>query len=58
MEELAIRIEAEGNGAAVAEKLRELVRQRLGLRPQVEAAPPGSLPRFELKARRFQVRRS
>jgi len=58
LEELAIRIEAEGNGAAIAEKLRELVRQRLGLRPQVEAAPPGSLPRFELKARRFQVRRS
>ncbi len=58
MEELGIRIEAEGNGAAAAGKLTDLVRQRLGLRPLVEVAPPGSLPRFELKARRFHVRRS
>lgn len=58
MEELGIRIEAEGNGAAVAEKIGDLVRHRLGLRAQVEAVPPGSLPRFELKARRFHVRRS
>lgn len=58
MEELGIRIEVEGNGAAVAAKLSDLVRHRLGLRPAVEAAPAGSLPRFELKARRFHVRRS
>ena len=58
MEELAIRIEVEGAGAAIAAKLTELVRHRLGLRPLVEVGPPGSLPRFELKARRFHVRRS
>jgi phenylacetate-CoA ligase len=28
-------------------------RERLGLRPEVEAVAPGTLPRFELKARRF-----
>ncbi len=57
MEELGIRIEVEGDGAAVAAKVTELVRHRLGLRPLVEVGPPGSLPRFELKARRFHVRR-
>ena len=57
LEELAIRIEVEGEGAAVADKLAGLVRHRLGLRPLVELAPAGSLPRFELKARRFRVRR-
>ena len=57
LDELCIRIEAESAGAAVAEKLTDLVRHRLGLRPVVEVAPAGSLPRFELKARRFRVRR-
>jgi len=28
-------------------------RERLGLRPEVEVVEPGTLPRFELKARRF-----
>jgi phenylacetate-CoA ligase len=36
-------------GDRVAEKFRG----RLGLRPQVEVVAPGTLPRFELKARRF-----
>ena len=58
MEELGIRIEVEGDGAAAAQEIAGLVRQRLGLRPLVEVATPGTLPRFELKARRFNVRRS
>jgi phenylacetate-coenzyme A ligase PaaK-like adenylate-forming protein len=37
--------------------LKDLVarrfRERLGLRPEVEEVAPGTLPRFELKARRY-----
>ena len=42
---------------ARAEEVKDLVarrfRERLGLRPEVEDVAPGTLPRFELKARRF-----
>ena len=45
-----------GDGAGVCEALQEALRAGLGLRLQVSQAPPRSLPRFELKARRV-VRR-
>jgi phenylacetate-CoA ligase len=35
------------------DKVARRFRERLGFRPQVEVVPPGTLPRFELKARRF-----
>jgi phenylacetate-CoA ligase len=35
------------------DKVARRFRERLGLRPQVEVVAPGTLPRFELKARRF-----
>jgi phenylacetate-CoA ligase len=35
------------------EKIAAAVRDRIGLRPEVELVLPGSLPRFELKAKRF-----
>ncbi|MBI2991809.1 MAG: phenylacetate--CoA ligase family protein [Deltaproteobacteria bacterium] len=35
------------------EKVTSRVRESIGIRPQVELAPPGALPRFELKAKRF-----
>jgi phenylacetate-CoA ligase len=38
---------------ALAERIAQRVRERLGLRPDVELVSPGSLPRFELKAKRF-----
>jgi phenylacetate-CoA ligase len=38
---------------ALEERIAGRFRERLGLRPQVEVVPPGTLPRFELKARRF-----
>ena len=54
MEEIALEIEApESSVAALAEALQ----QRLGLRIDVTLAPPGSLPRFELKASRVVDRR-
>ena len=37
----------------LGEKVTQKVRESIGLRPQVEIVPPGTLPRFELKARRF-----
>ena len=40
---------AEGLEERVGQRLRE----RIGLRPQIELVAPGTLPRFELKAKRF-----
>jgi phenylacetate-CoA ligase len=40
---------AQGLGEQVGQRLRD----RIGLRPQVELVAPGTLPRFELKAKRF-----
>ena len=37
----------------LVEEVARRVRERLGLRPRVELASPGTLPRFELKAKRF-----
>jgi len=37
----------------LAERVGQRVRERIGLRAQVETVTPGSLPRFELKAKRF-----
>lgn len=49
MEELAVELEAaEATARAVADALR----LRIGVRIETAAVPPGSLPRFELKARR------
>ena len=50
-----LRIEVEptsGDGRALAETIGRAVRAELLFRVEVTAAPPGSLPRFELKARR------
>jgi phenylacetate-CoA ligase len=49
MEELLVEVEAT---AEVAQALRGRLRERLGLRVQTLAVAAGSLPRFELKARR------
>ena len=37
----------------LAEQVSRRMRERIGLRPIVELVAPGTLPRFELKARRF-----
>jgi phenylacetate-CoA ligase len=37
----------------LAEKVAQRFREAIGLRPLVEIVTPGTLPRFELKARRF-----
>lgn len=43
-------IEAE----SLRDKLQQQLRDRLGVRIEVELAPPGSLPRYEMKAQRFK----
>lgn len=49
-----LRLEVEGTPTATAELERRL-RAQLGLRIPVEAVPPGTLPRFEMKAKRWRT---
>jgi phenylacetate-CoA ligase len=49
MEELTVEVEGDESLARI---LGERLRERLGLRLDTVPVPPGSLPRFELKARR------
>lgn len=57
MWEMRVEIEVnEGaNAGEVRARLERELHLRLGLRAEVLLAPPGRLPRFELKARRFRV---
>ncbi|HEY7699501.1 MAG TPA: hypothetical protein VIE88_13855, partial [Vicinamibacteria bacterium] len=41
----------------VKARLEKELHRRLGLRAEVALVPLGSLPRFELKARRFRIHR-
>ncbi len=43
--------------AALTERIASAVRTRIGLRPEVDPRPAGSLPRTELKARRVRDER-
>jgi phenylacetate-CoA ligase len=40
--------------SALAQKIEDEVRAKIGLRPEVELRPPGSLPKTALKARRLR----
>jgi phenylacetate-CoA ligase len=56
-----LRVEVEphpaAHGAALAARVDQAIRDELLFRAEVRAVPPGSLPRFELKAQRL-VRKS
>ena len=58
LEQLVLKVElqpAYGEQAApICLNLQENLRQRLGMRIDIDAVAPGSLPRYELKARRFK----
>jgi phenylacetate-CoA ligase len=58
MDELEIEVElragAESRAQEVAEAITQRFRMLLGFRPKVEVVAQGTLPRFELKARRFR----
>jgi phenylacetate-CoA ligase len=55
MRELRLILEpaAQSSVQGLEEKVRQRTRERIGLRPEVELVSPGTLPRFELKAKRF-----
>ena len=55
MAELRLRVEPtrEAEAAALQEEVAGAIRHQLNLRVPVELVEPGSLPRFELKAKRW-----
>jgi phenylacetate-CoA ligase len=56
MKEIKIVIEPSAHYGAIEgldERVSQRMRERIGLRPVIEFVAPGTLPRFELKARRF-----
>jgi phenylacetate-CoA ligase len=55
MRELTIHIETGPNPKGVPKRLQNALRAALNMRIPVYIVPPGSLPRFELKARRWQI---
>lgn len=58
MDEMEIKLEVSGPSAqAVVDAVAQAIRRRLGLRATLTLAEPGSLPRYELKARRVVDRR-
>ncbi len=44
-------------GDELAQRVGKAVRDELFFRAEVKAVPPGALPRFELKARRFNIKK-
>jgi phenylacetate-CoA ligase len=58
MDQLDIRVEVpNGDGADAAAEVGKRIHNALGIRAQVTAVPTGTLPRFDLKARRFKDHR-
>jgi phenylacetate-CoA ligase len=57
--EMRAQIEVDGTSKAeeVKARVEKTLSVRLGLRAEVALVPVGSLPRFELKARRFRILR-
>ncbi len=56
MREIKLIVEpnsANTSSAALRDQIAQHMRERIGLRPLVELVAPGTLPRFELKAKRF-----
>jgi phenylacetate-CoA ligase len=54
---LRVDIEAAGGDGDLAERVDRAIRDEFLFRAEVRLVPPGSLPRFEMKAKRFVVRR-
>ena len=51
----AMRIEIEGAAPGLAERVTDAIRDELMFRAEVALTPPGSLPRFEMKAQRIRI---
>ncbi len=58
MDEMSLEIElADGADPIIATAVGEAIHALLASRPNIQLMPRGALPRFELKARRFHVKR-
>ncbi|HKY46863.1 MAG TPA: phenylacetate--CoA ligase family protein, partial [Acidimicrobiia bacterium] len=58
MDQIEIRIEVPGaDGEAAAAEVSRRIHNALGIRAEVSSVPAGTLPRFDLKARRFKDHR-
>jgi phenylacetate-CoA ligase len=59
MEELRCTVEPRAgvDGSGLARAVGDAIHRDIGVRADIVLAAPGSLPRFELKARRFTRRR-
>jgi len=57
MDGLRCVIEPRGGADGLAERVVHAIHEGIGVRCVVELVGPGSLPRFEMKAKRFAVRR-
>jgi phenylacetate-CoA ligase len=54
MDEMTVRIEVQnGEATEIAKKVERSIHEALSLRVELQVAQQGSLPRYELKARRF-----
>ena len=55
MRELRLKVEVDGSFDGIIERLGRDIHDDLRVRATIEVVEPGSLPRFELKARRLRV---
>ena len=55
MRELRLKVEVDGSSDGIIERLGRDIHDDLRVRATIEVVETGSLPRFELKARRLQV---
>src|SRR5207249_6685580 len=53
MDELRCVVEARGASSDLAQRLAAAIHHDIGIRCAVETTAPGTLPRFEMKARRL-----
>jgi phenylacetate-coenzyme A ligase PaaK-like adenylate-forming protein len=58
LDTVVVRVEAAGAGEDLCARIATETKRQIGIRPDVEIAAPGSLPRFEVKAARFHDERS
>jgi phenylacetate-CoA ligase len=50
---LVLELKAGESITGFGDQVIKRMRERIGLRPEIELVSPGTLPRFELKAKRF-----
>lgn len=54
MDDMVLRLEVAGSEPGlISSQVQRVIREALGLRVEVQVVPQGTLPRFELKSRRF-----